>query len=526
MTDWTTESTIDPRAPISDSVAGTPSERLLAIYEIGRSLLEQSEPGQVLRTIQNVLVDQLAPDHACVLRVSPGGDFRPISSHELDLDRPEEAWPLSRTALREALESGLALLASDVLEDPHFEGSKSVHRLHIRSVLCVPLGNPIHGLIYADRRSRHTPFTKEDLQFLSAVSLYAGLALDRAQELARTSEALARSDERLELLQNELLRYEIVGKSGNLLDAYNRLRKLAAAEARVLLRGETGTGKELFARAYAASTDRRGKAYVPVSIPALAPNLVESELFGHVKGAFTEASRDKKGYLEVADGGVLFLDEIADIEPNLQVKLLRYLDSGELHRVGDTQPRRVDALVVSATNRDLEKLVREGRFREDLLARLGHPIRIPPLREQSGDIALLVEHFNEACGRGGRRKKFAPETMEVLGRYPWEFNVRQLRQVVEHVVCLVERETILPEDLPESIRRAPVAERRSATGNREWVAGPRPLKDVIEEAERAHIVRTLELTGGNRRRAIKLLGISSDTFYKRLEEFGLHQKKP
>src|SRR6185436_20904188 len=161
-----------------------------------------------------------------------------------------------------------------------------------------------------------------------------------------------------------------------LLAAYDMVKRLAGGGARVLLRGETGTGKELFARAYAANSGRATRPYVPVPIPALAPTLVESELFGHVRGAFTEATRDKKGRLEVAHGGVLFLDEIGDIEPPLQVKLLRFVDSGELFRVGENEPRRVDALVVSATNRPLEKDVEAGRLRGDLLARLGHAIEI------------------------------------------------------------------------------------------------------------------------------------------------------
>src|SRR6185436_9491751 len=163
----------------------------------------------------------------------------------------------------------------------------------------------------------------------------------------------------VDLLQGDLLRHRIVGSSRPLLEAYDALRRFARSGARVLLRGETGTGKELFARAYAANSPRARGTYVPVTIPALAPTLIESELFGHLRGAFTEASRDKKGRLEMAEGGVLFLDEIGDVDLALQAKLLRFLDSGELYRVGDTAPRRVDAFVVAATNRPLEKLAAE-----------------------------------------------------------------------------------------------------------------------------------------------------------------------
>ena len=223
----------------------------------------------------------------------------------------------------------------------------------------------------------------------------------------------------------------------------------------MLLRGESGTGKELFARAYAAETGRTS-AYVPVPVPALAPGVVESELFGHVKGAFTEAARDKKGRLEVAHRGVLFLDEIGDIDPALQVKLLRFLDSGELYRVGDTQPRRVDALVVSATNRDLEKDVEQGRFRGDLLARLGHVVRVPPLRERPGDVRVLAEHFLGQLDRTGR-KRFAPDAMAALERYSWPLNVRELRLVVERAVFLVDRDEVAEGDLPAEVRGSTAA---------------------------------------------------------------------
>ncbi|HEX9187399.1 MAG TPA: sigma-54 dependent transcriptional regulator, partial [Vicinamibacteria bacterium] len=340
--------------------------------------------------------------------------------------------------------------------------------------------------------------------------------------------ALARSDERVELLQAELLRHEIVGRSKALLQAYDALRRFARAGARVLVRGETGTGKELFARAYAACSGRPARGFVPVPIPALAPTLVESELFGHVRGAFTEATRDKKGRLEMAEGGVLFLDEIGDVEPSLQPKLLRFLDSGELFRVGDTQARRVDALVVSATNRPLEKDVESGRFRADLLARLGHPVVIPPLRERPEDVPLLVDHVLARVDRGPVRHRFSPEALGLLVRHRWPFNVRELQQVVERATCLVDGEEVRPEHLPEYLLReaagSPPA--GASAGSALPATGPpRPLREVVEEAERAHVLRVLDHAGGNRRRAIEILGIAPETFYRRLEAWGLHRRE-
>ena len=384
----------------------------------------------------------------------------------------------------------------------------------------MPLGRrPVRGVLYLDTQASERAFTAEDLDFATALAVHAALVLDRAEEHARTAEALARSDERLEMLQGELLRHEIVGRSPVLLQAYDALRRFARAGARVLLRGETGTGKELFARAYAVESGRGARGWVPVPIPALAPTLVESELFGHVRGAFTEASRDKKGRLEMADRGVLFLDEIGDVEPALQTKLLRFLDSGELFRVGDTSARRVDALVVSATNRPLERDVEAGRFRADLLARLGHPIVLPPLRERPEDVPLLVDHALARLDRGPVTHRFTPEALDLLRRHPWPLNVRELQQVVERAVCLVDGPEVGPDHLPEYLRRSAEASPRATGGE-----GVRPLREVVEQAEREHIVRALEATGGHRRRAIELLGIAPETFYRRLEAYGFRKK--
>lgn len=519
MTRPHTEATLDPSRPLAATSEALGPGRFAALYETGRQLLEQRDPRKVLDTIHAAIVAHLQPDRACVLALGPEGAFRPVSTHALELAGAPGEWPVSWTVIRQVVDGGLSVLASDARSDPKFEDAESIQRFRIRSILCVPLGRPARGVVYLDNRSVR-PFKAGDLEFLTALAVYAALALDRALELADASEALQAKTDRLDVLQGELLRHRIVGSAPNLLQAYDALRRFAKSGARVLLRGETGTGKELFARAYAAESGRARAAYVPVPIPALAPGLVESELFGHVRGAFTEATRDKKGRLEVAQGGVLFLDEIGDIEPALQVKLLRFLDSGELFRVGDNDPRRVDALIVSATNRPLEKDVEQGRFRADLLARLGHPIRIPPLRERPQDIAELVAHFLSVYDRGPVRKTFAPETLAALQRHTWPFNVRELQQVVESAVCLVDRDVILPADLPDYLRR------EAALGSAPAVAtgAPGPLRKTVEEAERAAILRALEFTGGNRRKAIELLQVSPETFYRRLEEFGLHKK--
>jgi transcriptional regulator with GAF, ATPase, and Fis domain len=513
--------TLDP----SQALAGEGSaSRLRALYDIGRLLLQQTEPAQILAAIHETVVTLLAPERVALLQVDEAGGLRPLLTTAIDLDGAPDTWPLSQTVLRRVRDGGVAVLANNVAGDREISAAESTRRLGLRSVLCVPLsGAPVRGLIYLDsRQGEGRSFERDDLEFLTALAVQASLILTRVREHRQTAEALEQSRERLEALEGELLRHEIVGRSPKLLAAYESLRRLAAGGARVLLRGETGTGKELFARAYAANSPRRGRAYVPVPIPALAPTVAESELFGHVRGAFTEAARDKKGRLELAHGGVLFLDEVGDIDLPLQPKLLRFLDSGELYRVGDTEARHVDTLLVSATNRPLEKLMEQGTFREDLVARLGHSLHIPPLRDRPEDVPLLIEHFLVQFERGRRRKAFAPETLEMLQHYPWEFNVRQLRQLVEHTVCLVDRDVVRPDDLPISFRQRRRSDQASPANAAD--APLRPLRAVVQDAEREHILRALARTGGNRRQAIEQLEVSPQTFYRRLEELGLQKK--
>jgi two-component system, NtrC family, response regulator AtoC len=495
------------------------ASRSVSLFEMGRRLLDRREPAHVLREIHEAIVYHLAPDHACLLAVGVEGDLHALHAHNLDLSGGASTWPLSKSVLAHVRESGLAVLASDIRDLTRFKEAGSIQRFRIRSVMCVPLGRPARGLVYLDNRSER-PFGKEDLEFLGAAAGFASLVLERAHEKALVGDELARSSERLSLLQAELLRHEIVGRSPALLAAYDALRRFAQGGARVLLRGETGTGKELFARAYAVASGRAKGPWMPVPIPVLAPGLVESELFGHVRGAFTEATRDKKGRLELAHEGVLFLDEIGDVEPALQAKLLRFLDSGELVRVGDTQIRHVDALVVAATHQPLEAQVAGGRFRGDLLARLGQVVTVPPLRERGGDISLLAEHFLERLTRGRPAKSFAPEALQALQGYAWPLNVRELQQVVERAVCLVDRDVILPSDLPEHVQRGARAPSAAVADP----DPPGPLRRVVEAAEREHILRALGHTKGNRRRAIELLQIAPETFYRRLEEYGIPKK--
>jgi transcriptional regulator with GAF, ATPase, and Fis domain len=443
--------TLDPAQALAGEGS---SSRLKALFDIGRLLLEQSEPGQVLVTIHQMVVSHLEPERACLLRVARDGSLKPVSTTNLDLTGTPDEWPVSQALLRKVRDSGLAVLATDVARDSEVGVPGRVARLKLRSVLCVPLSRaPVRGIVYIDSREDHgRMFHRDDLDFLSALAVHASLILDRAYAQSRASEALFQHRERLEVLQEDLLRHEIVGRSPKLLAAYEAVERLAHAGARVLLRGEAGTGKELLARAYAAANPQRARAYVPVRIPALAPAVIEEELFGRVRGATADPAREKRGRIERAHGGVLFLDEIGELDLAVQPKLLRFLESGEVHRLGDAEARRVDALVAAATNRPIERLVDEGRLRDDLIARLGTVVTVPPLRERPEDVPLLVEHFLAQHEREDRRKIFTIDALDALQAYRWEFNVRQLQQVVERALSTAARDVIRADDLPLFVR--------------------------------------------------------------------------
>jgi len=299
----------------------------------------------------------------------------------------------------------------------------------------------------------------------------------------------------------------IVGRSRAMAEVYKTVAKVAGSRTTVLILGESGTGKELLARALHAHGPRAGGPFVAVNLPSLPETLLESELFGHEKGAYTGASARKLGLFEEASGGTLFLDEIGDASLPFQAKLLRALELGEIKRVGGNETIHVDVRVVVATNRDLERMMREKTFREDLYWRLNVvPISLPPLRERREDIADLARHFlRKFAARDGKEvEDFTPEALRLLEAYPWPGNVRELEHVVERAVALDRKGRIELEDLPEALRRA----------------GPRPHQ-TLEELEREYIRRVLAETQGSRQQTAAILGIDRKTLYRKILRYGL-----
>jgi two-component system response regulator HydG len=297
--------------------------------------------------------------------------------------------------------------------------------------------------------------------------------------------------------------------------ALDLVQRAAAADSAVLLLGESGTGKELLARALHAGSPRRDGPFIAVNCSAIPDTLLESQLFGHRRGAFTDAREDRRGLFQAAAGGTMLLDEIGDMPAGLQAKLLRVLQEREIHPIGAPAPIPVDVRVVAATHCDLQARIAQGRFRQDLYYRLNViAVRIPPLRERPADILPLVAHFLEKHGRrlGRAACSVSPRALEALRRYSWPGNVRELENAIERALVLGRDDVIWPEDLPEAVRGPRPADVLPP-------AGTRPLVEV----EREHIARTLRAVRWNKAAAARLLGMDRKTLYRKIEAHGIRQ---
>ena len=340
---------------------------------------------------------------------------------------------------------------------------------------------------------------------------------------------LKKAEERERLRkENELLRREvkreysfenIVSKNEKMLKIFDMIKKVAQYKSTILITGESGTGKELIARALHYNSDRAQSPFIPINCGAIPENLLESELFGHVKGAFTDAVRTKKGLFEEADGGTLFLDEIGELPSQLQVKLLRVLQDGEIRRVGDSKSLQIDVRIVTATVKDLVREVNEGRFRDDLFYRLNVlPIHLPPLRERKEDIPPLVQHFIHKCSQAMNKNVVGirPKALEALMNYKWYGNVRELENTIERAIVLTDKEMIELENLPLEIQEFREEVPLTPLADEEY-----SIKKATKCLETNLIQKALKKTKGNHTHAARLLEISHRALLYKIKEYGI-----
>jgi two-component system, NtrC family, response regulator AtoC len=368
-------------------------------------------------------------------------------------------------------------------------------------ILVTAFGN-IDGALEAIRRGAVDYISKP--YDVDAIKVVVSRAL-KQRSLALENRALRRG------LRDKYRLENIVGRSEAMLQVFKTAARVASTDATVLIQGESGTGKELVARAIHASSPRAGAPFVAVDCGAIAEGVLESELFGHARGAFTGAQAARRGLFEEASGGTLFLDEIGDVGPNLQSRLLRALQEGTIRRVGTNEPVAVDVRVVAASHRDLEAAVKEGALRADLFYRLNVvTIRIPPLRERREDVPLLAEHFAAKHGRPDGAA-ISPTARDLLVAYDWPGNVRELENVVARALALNPAGVVMPEDLPEHVRCGSSAPLQAAGVS----AAERP---TLAELEQRYAAQVLQETGGNKTRAAEVLGIDRKTLYRILGE--------
>ena len=410
---------------------------------------------------------------------------------------------MSRTLASQVMEEGIAILGSDVRKDQDLKEIESLADSQVRSVLCVPLSvfQRVLGCIYLDSDNLSKRFNEEHLQLVTAIAGISAVALDNARRV----QWLEQENERLTVEATQ--ERSLVGEGARIKEVYQFLKKVAPTDATVLIEGESGTGKELAARAIHRNSPRAGKPFVAINCAAIPESLLESDLFGHERGSFTGASSQKKGRFEVADGGIVFLDEIGELAPALQVKLLRVLQEREFERVGGTHPIKVDIRLIAATNCNLEQAVRNGDFRHDLYYRLAVvKITMPTLRERREDIPMLVRHFVQKHAKKCKVKPrpVSPEALACLVQYDWPGNVRELENAIERALVLGSSDTILPEDLPETLlERTPPPEMTEAK-----------YHAALKELKKRLILDAVEQTNGSYADAARILGVHPNYLHR------------
>ena len=417
---------------------------------------------------------------------------------------------VSRTVARQVLEQGIAILGTDVPRCGDLREVESLAASQVRSLLCVPLTvfQRVIGCIYLDSNSLDNRLHEEHLQLVTAIAGISAFALENARRL----QWLEQENERLtvEISQERSL----VGESARMKEIYQFLKRVAPTDSTVLIEGESGTGKELAARALHRNSPRANKPFVAINCAAIPETLLESDLFGHERGAFTGAAGLKKGRLEVADSGVVFLDEIGELAPVLQVKLLRVLQEREFERVGGSHPIKVDIRLIAASNCNLDQAVRDGTFRKDLYYRLAVlKVTMPALRERREDIPMLARHFVQKHAKHCKVKPrpISREALSCMANYDWPGNVRELENAIERALVLGSSDMILPEDLPESLlERTPAPEMTEAK-----------YHAALKELKKQLIRDAVEQTQGSYAEAARLLGVHPNYLHRLIRNLEL-----
>ncbi|MBX2818536.1 MAG: sigma-54-dependent Fis family transcriptional regulator [Rhodothermaceae bacterium] len=487
---------------------------LEALFQIALEINSIMDLDRLLKKVLEHAMVALHADRGFILLTNPkeaaGFEIR-TAQNFLD-SQLDDVLQFSTSAVRQVLQFNKSLLLYEAKTDERFKNAQSIVVQQIQSIACVPLSiktRPI-GAIYIDSVGKHGRFKQEHLGFLEAFANLAALAIENASLYQNLREENRRLRQEVQRVQGFT---EIIGKSRSMERLFDILARVIDTDATVLLNGESGTGKELVARAIHHNGLRKDKPFMALFCGSLPDALLESELFGHKKGAFTGATIDKPGLFEAADGGTLFLDEVADLSPAMQTALLRVLQEGEVKRVGENKVRHVDVRIVSATNKSLKEAIKEGDFREDLYYRLNTiTVNLPPLRERGDDVLLLAHHFLDkyAVGRRAYVKGISKDVRDRLKEYSWPGNIRELQNTIERAVVMATGEFIHVDDLDLDEEDAP----RDDT-YREKLARGQTLKEIEDQVLQAAI----ELYDGNISETARQLGVSRTWVHGRIKEW-------
>ncbi len=491
------------------------AEEIGLLYGISQKLLEDRDYGQLLATILDATIEGLDAERGFVL-LHENGEFRAVVARNFRAEalRKTEA-EFSRSIAKDVLESGKALLLGDAATSDQFGGFASVQQLSLKSVLCAPLVNSqeIFALIYLENRKFANHFTERKRELLDEI---CSLAAPRIRTAVAIEEAKRRAADVESLLgANEGILTSDAGMAALL----EIVRRVAPTDLPALIQGETGTGKELIARAIYRNSARAHGAFVVLNCAALPATLIESELFGYVRGAFTGAQRDRMGMVASAHRGTLFLDEIGELPLELQPRLLRILQSGEFTRLGSVQPETVDVRFIAATNRDLEREVEEGRFRSDLYFRISSiTLKVPPLRARPHDLHLLAEYFlNSYARRFGRQTpRLSDEAFVALAAYNFPGNVRELEGEMARLVAISNPGAEIP---AAALNERILGSRGEAREKQAEQVTLTPMS--LAEMEKQLIRTVLETTGGNRTHAASILGITREGLRTKIQRLGV-----
>jgi len=544
----------------SETLSGTAQRERNSLHvfaRVTRALVQETELSSLLRLIVDSAVTLVGGERGFLLLDREEGKPEPDPASwkvrvARSFDQADIPIPLTRLSMgiaKRVVEKRRPLLSVDAGRDDRFHGMASVEDLRLRSVICLPIGEEGHlsGLLYVDNRLQKGAFTQEDLEVVELLGDQATIAIRNARflkELRHRNERLVRSSEQIRKLNDQLGRKvrdrdhelsvvrqelhrergrydygQIIGASDEMRRLFDEMDRVVDTSLSILIQGESGTGKELIARAIHNNGVRKDKPFVVENCAALPDALLESELFGHTRGAFTGADRSKKGLLEQAHEGTLFLDEIGDMSAEMQKKLLRVLQEGEVRPLGSMNTIKVDVRLLAATHRNLEEMVKAGEFREDLYYRINvFTMRVPPLRKRREDIPLLAEALLARAGReSGREAPHLPhEVMAALAGHDWPGNVRELENEMRRALLMAE-DAVKLEHLSTQ-----VLERSEGSGGREFpplIVGD--LKEAVVRFERQAILDALERNSGNKSRAAQELGISRFALQRKMDKYGL-----